>query len=73
MTENQIKEYERLSNLKRQYEKFIAQDGTVSIVYYSSRVSCTFNERVNDDEFKRLVKALAKQRLENINKQIEKL
>lgn len=73
MTENQIKEYERLSKLKQQYENFIAQDGTVGIVYYSSRIGCTFYDRVDDDEFKGLVKTLAKERLENINKQIEKL
>ena len=73
MTEKQIKEYERLSKLKEQYERFITQDGDVSIVYYSYLVGSSLNTRVYDDEFKDLVKTLAKERLENINKQIEKL
>jgi len=73
MTENQIKEYEKLSELKKQYEKFIAQDGRVSIAYYSSLVGQILNANVNDDEFKDLVKTLAKERLKIINQKIEEI
>ena len=73
MTEKQIKEYEKLSKLKEQYERFIKQDGIVSISYYSSVWGQSLNARVDDDEFKDLVKTLAKERLEIINKQIEEL
>lgn len=73
MTEKQIKEYERLSKLKEQYKMFIAKDGDVSIAYYSPLLRDTLNVRVDDDEFKNLVKTLAKERLEIINKQIEEL
>ena len=73
MTEKQIKEYERLSKLKEQYKMFISKDGDVSFTYYSHLLNDNLNARVDDDEFKDLVKTLAKKRLENINKQIEKL
>ena len=73
MTEKQIKEYEKLSKLKEQYENFIARDGYVSITYYSPLLHDSLNVRVDDDEFKDLVKTLAKERLEIINKQIEEL
>ena len=73
MTEKQIKEYEKLSKLKEQYENFIARDGDVSITYYSHLLHDSLNVRVDDDEFKDLVKTLAKERLEIINKQIEEL
>lgn len=73
MTEKQIKEYEKLSKLKEQYEKFIATDGNVSISYYSYLLHDSLYARVDDDEFKDLVKTLAKERLEIINKQIEEL
>lgn len=73
MTEKQIKEYEKLSKLKEQYEKFIATDGNVSIAYYSYLLHDSLYARVDDDEFKDLVKTLAKERLEIINKQIEEL
>ena len=73
MTEKQIKEYEKLSKLKGQYESFIAKDGDVSITYYSPLLHDILSARVDDDEFKDLVKALAKERLEIINKQIEEL
>ena len=52
MTEKQIKEYEKLSKLKEQYEKFIAQDGYISIAYYSSFMCRMLNDCVKDDEFK---------------------
>lgn len=73
MTEKQIKEYERLSKLKEQYKMFIAKDGDVSITYYSRLLNDNLNARVDDDEFKDLVKTLAKERLKIINEQIEEL
>jgi hypothetical protein len=73
MTEKQIKEYEKLSKLKEQYENFIARDGDVSIIYYSYFFHDSLYAKVDDDEFKDLVKTLAKERLEIINKQIEEL
>jgi hypothetical protein len=73
MTEKQIKEYEKLSKLKGQYESFIAEDGDVSITYYSPLLHDILSDRVDDDEFKDLVKTLAKERLEIINKQIDEL
>ena len=73
MTEKQIKEYEKLSKLKEQYEKFIAQDGYISIAYYSSFMCRMLNDCVKDDEFKDLVKTLAKERLEIINQKIKEI
>jgi len=73
MTQKQIKEYEKLSKLKEQYEKFIAKDGDISIAYYSPILHDILSTGVDDDEFKDLVKALAKERLAIINKQIEEL
>ena len=72
MNEKQIKEYEKLSKLKKQYKKFIETNGYISISYYSDFLE-EINIRVKDDDFKDLVKTLAKERLENINKQIEEL
>ncbi len=73
MTENQIKKYEKLSKLKDEYECFIKKDGDVAIVYYSTVIGDFLHNIIKDEEFKDLVKTLAKKRLENINKQIEKL
>lgn len=73
MTEKQVKEYEKLSKLKEQYEKFIAQDGDVAIVNYSVLWHDFVHRSIGDDEFKEIVKNIAKERLENINKQIEEL
>lgn len=73
MTEKQIKEYEKLSKLKEQYEQFIETDGDISISYYSDLFCQTLHRRVKDNDFKNLVKTLAKERLEIINKQIEEL
>ena len=73
MTEKQIKEYEKLSKLKEQYENFIARDGNISIRYYSHFFRDSLYAIVDDDEFKDLVKALAKERLKIVNKQIEEL
>ena len=75
MNKIQIKKYKELSALKEQYEKFIARDGNVSIAFCSHvlpfpEILC---EMVEDDEFKDLVKNIAKERLKNINKQIEEL
>ena len=73
MTEKQIKEYEKLSKLKEQYEKFIAQDGDISIAYFSVLIGHNLNAKVDDDEFKNLVKTLAKERLEIINQKIKEI
>ena len=73
MTEEQIKEYERLSELKDAYERFIRRDGNVAIVYHSEIYHDYIHIRVKDNDFKKIVKNIAKERLENINKQIEKL
>ena len=73
MNEKQIKEYEKLSKLKEQYERFIERDGHISISYYSDFIGGTISIKVDDNDFKDLVKTLAKERLENINKQIEEL
>lgn len=73
MTEKQIKEYEKLSKLKEQYEKFIAQDGDISIAYYSRFICDTLCRKVEDNDFKDLVKALARERLEIVNKKIEEI
>lgn len=73
MTKNQIEEYEKLSKLKDEYEDFIKRDGDVGIVYYSTVWHDFIHHMIKDDEFKEIVKNIAKERLENINKQIEKL
>jgi len=73
MTENQIKEYERLSKLKDEYKRFIENDGDVAIVKYYAPLNDFLRYIIKDKEFKDLVKDLAKERLENINKQIENL
>ena len=73
MDEIQIKKFKELSNLKDAYEDFIKRDGDVGIVTYSlvwhDSIHCT----IKDEEFKEIVKNIAKERLENINKQIEEL
>lgn len=73
MTEKQIKEYERLSKLKDQYEKFLEKDGNVGISYYSSTFKEMFCATVDDDDFKSTVRELAGIRLEQIKKEIELL
>ena len=73
MNEKQIKEYENLSKLKEAYEYFIEKDGDVAIVSYSSFWHGFVHYIIKDDEFKEIVKNIAKERLEKINKQIEEL
>ena len=73
MTKNQIEEYEKLSKLKDEYEDFIKRDGDIAIVYYSASWHDFVHHKIKDEEFKEIVKNIAKERLENINKQIEKL
>ena len=73
MTEKQIEEYEELSKLKRQYEKFIETDGDICTMRYSSLIGDSLHYRIEDNEFKSLVKNLAKERLAVINKKIEEL
>ena len=73
MTEKQIKEYEKLSKLKGQYENFIEKDGVVGISYYSTFIGRCLSVEVEDDEFKGLVKTLAKERLKIINQKIKEI
>lgn len=73
MNEIQIRKYEELSGLKDAYENFIKRDGNVAIVEYSSVLHDFIPYMIKDKEFKEIVKNIAKERLENINKQIEKL
>ena len=73
MTKNQIDEYKKLSKLKDEYEDFIKANGDIAIAYYSTTWHSFIHHKIEDDEFKEIVKNIAKERLENINKQIEKL
>ena len=73
MTEKQIEKYKKLSKLKEQYENFIAQDGDLGIAYYSAIIGHYLSAKVDDDEFKSLVKTLARERLEIINQKIEEI
>lgn len=73
MNEIQIRKYKKLSALKDAYENFIKKDGDVAIVYYSSLWRDFIHHTIKDDEFKKMVKNIGKERLENINKQIEEL
>lgn len=73
MTKNQIEEYEKLSKLKDAYEDFIKMDGDVAITSYYAPLHDFIHYMVKDKEFKEIVKNIAKERLENINKQIEEL
>jgi hypothetical protein len=73
MTKNQIEEYEKLSKLKDEYEDFIKGDGDIAIVHYSTCWHDFTYHKIKDEKFKEIVKNIAKERLENINKQIEKL
>lgn len=73
MTKNQIEEYEKLSKLKDEYKDFIKRDGDIAIVHYSEVWHDFLYNEIKDEEFKEIVKNIAKGRLENINKQIEKL
>lgn len=73
MNETQIRKYKELSALKDQYESFIKRDGNIAIVHYSTLWHEFIHCVIKDDEFKEIVKNIAKERLENINKQIEKL
>lgn len=73
MTKEQIKEYERLSKLKGQYEAFLAKDGNVGMSYYSSTLMEMLCATIDDDDFKATVKELAETRLEQIKKEIELL
>ena len=71
MDEIQIRKYKELSALKDAYEDFINRDGNVGIVKYSSVWHDFVYCMIKDDEFKEIVKNIAKERLEKINKQIE--
>lgn len=73
MNETQIRKYKELLALKDQYESFIKRDGNIAIVHYSVLWHDFTHCVIKDDEFKEIVKNIAKERLENINKQIEKL
>lgn len=73
MTEKQIKEYKKLSTLKEQYERFIETDGDISISYYSYFIGKTLHILVEDNDFKNLVKTLARERLEIINQKIKEI
>lgn len=73
MTEEQIEKYEKLSKLKIQYEKFIENDGDICTMRYSSVINGTLHYIINDNEFKALVKNLARERLAVINKKIEEI
>lgn len=73
MNETQIKKFKELSDLKDSYEAFIKRDGNIAIVQYSTLWHGFIHYTIKDDEFKEIVKNIAKERLENINKQIEEL
>jgi len=73
MNEIQIKKFKELSALKDAYEEFIKRDGDIGIVEYSTLWRDFIHYTIKDDEFKEMVKSVAKERLENINKQIEEL
>lgn len=73
MDEIQMRKYKELSALKDAYETFIKRDGDIAIVHYSALWHSFIHCTIKDDEFKEIVKNIAKERLENINKQIEKL
>ena len=62
-----------MSKLKDEYEDFIKRDGDIAIVYYSASWHDFVKHKIKDEEFKKINKNIAKERLENINKQIEKL
>lgn len=73
MDEVQIRRFKELSALKDAYEDFIKRDGDIGIVHYSVLLNDFIHCTIKDEEFKEIVKNIAKERLENINKQIEKL
>ena len=73
MTEEQVKKYERLSSLKRQYERFIESEGDVAMSFYCSDLGRQLQNTIFDKEFTSLVKSLAEKRLESINKQIAEI
>lgn len=73
MDKIQIRKYKELSVLKDAYEDFIKKDGDIAIVRYSAPYRDFLHYTIKDDEFKEMVKNIAKERLENINKQIEEL
>ena len=73
MDKIQIRKYKELLALKDAYEGFIKKDGDVAIVSYSTLFHDFIHNMIKDEEFKEIVKNIAKERLENINKQIEKL
>ena len=73
MNEIQIRKFKELSDLKDAYEAFIKKDGDVAIVRYSTFWHDFVHYSIKDDEFKEMVKNIAKERLENINKQIKEL
>lgn len=73
MDEIQIRKFKELSALKDAYEAFIKRDGDVAIVKYFTLLHNFIHYTIKDDEFKEIVKNIAKERLENINKQIEEL
>lgn len=73
MDEIQIRKYKELSALKDKYESFIKKEGDVAIVQYSALCRDFIHYTIKDEEFKEIVKNIAKERLENINKQIDEL
>lgn len=73
MTEKQIKKYEELAELKEQYEKFIEKDGDIGIAQYSRLYNDDLYYKIHDEEFKTLVKNLAKERLKVINQKIKEI
>ena len=73
MNETQIIKYKELSALKDAYETFIKSDGNIAVVRYSGFWHDFVHCSIKDNEFKEMVKNIAKERLENINKQIEEL
>ena len=73
MTKEQIEKYEKLSYLKRQYERFIESEGDVAMTFYCHDFHKQLQNTIFDEEFTSLVKNLAEKRLESINKQIDEI
>ena len=75
MTQKQIERYEKLSKVKSQLTWFLKcadENGDIAMHYYNRSFGCS-TATVYDDEFKKEVMKLAKERLKEVERQIEEI
>lgn len=75
MTQKQIEQYEKLSKVKSQLKRFLEcadESGDIAMHYYSHSCGCS-TATVYDNEFKKEVMKLAKERLKEVERQIEEI